>query len=70
MEEGNLPGFPTQLDTRADLARYRNVSMYHAAPRPRTLTMVVFGATVQHTALNDPHYLYSYAPHRPTLLRK
>lgn len=55
-EEGNLPGFPTQLNTRAELAR--------------TLTMIVFGASVQHTALNDGHYLYSYAPHRPTLLKK
>ena len=32
--------------------------------------MLVFGASVQHQALNAPHFLYSYIPHRPTLLRR
>ena len=36
----------------------------------RVLTMVIFGGSVLHHALNAPHYLYSYAPHRPTSLSR
>ena len=36
----------------------------------RTLTMVIFGGSVLHHALNAPHYVYSYAPHRPTSLSR
>jgi hypothetical protein len=54
--EGGLPGFPARLATRAELAR--------------VLVMLVFGASVQHHALNARHYLYTYAPHRPTALSR
>merc|ERR1712179_101735 len=29
---------------------------------------MIFTASVQHHAYNDPQYTYSYQPHRPTLL--
>merc|ERR1712142_151996 len=34
------------------------------------LTTIAFTSSVVHHALNAPHHIYSYAPHRPTLMRK
>ena len=35
-----------------------------------TLTSIIFTGSVQHWALNGPHIVYSYMPHRPTMLTK
>ena len=35
-----------------------------------TLTSIIFTGSVQHQALNAPHHVYSYMPHRPTILTK
>ena len=35
-----------------------------------TLTSIIFTASVQHQAVNGPHHLYSYMPHRPLTLTK
>ena len=35
-----------------------------------TLTSIIFTGSVQHHALNAPHHIYSYMPHRPTMLTK
>ena len=54
--QGNIPGFPQHIKTKEVLTE--------------TLTNIIFTGSVQHQALNAPHYLYSYAPHRPTFLAK
>lgn len=54
--EGGLRGFPANISTRDTLSK--------------TLTMVVFGASVLHQAINIPHFEYSYVPHRPTFMKK
>ena len=53
---GNIPGFPSVILTRSDLVEI--------------LTTIIFTSSFQHQALNAPHHIYSYAPHRPTLLKK
>eukprot|EP00090_Calanus_glacialis_P043131 TRINITY_DN7631_c0_g1_i7.p1 TRINITY_DN7631_c0_g1~~TRINITY_DN7631_c0_g1_i7.p1 ORF type:complete len:921 (-),score=153.36 TRINITY_DN7631_c0_g1_i7:68-2830(-) len=53
---GNIPGFPSFFPTREALVE--------------VLTSIIFTSSVQHQALNAPHHTYSYAPQRPTLLRK
>ena len=75
-EEGGLSGFPRNIHSRELLAR----SIIHWSMNTlvvqilqnicRVLTMVIFGGSVLHHALNAPHYLYSYAPHRPTSLSR
>ena len=35
-----------------------------------TLTSIIFTGSVQHQAVNAPHHLYSYMPHRPLTLTK
>ena len=55
-EEGNIPGFPSTPGTREQLVS--------------TLTSIIFTASVQHHALNSPQHVYSYLPHRPTMLTK
>ena len=35
-----------------------------------TLTSIIFTASVQHHALSAPHHLYTYLPHRPSILYK
>jgi len=55
-EEGNIPGFPQNAGDREQLVD--------------TLTSIIFTGSVQHQALNAPHHVYSYMPHRPTILTK
>jgi len=55
-ELGNIPGFPSFIPSRADLVE--------------VITSVIFASSVTHQVLNAPHHVYSYAPYRPTLLRK
>ena len=54
--EGGVSAFPSSIHTRAELVG--------------VVTKVVFGGSVLHHALNSPHHLYSYAPHRPTDLHR
>ena len=54
--EGNIPGFPKIIKTKELLIE--------------TLTNIIFTGSVQHTALNAPHYLYSYVPFHPAYLTK
>ena len=53
---GGVPGFPSHLSSRHQLAD--------------TLTAIIFSASAGHHALNAPHHTYSYPPVRPTLLTK
>jgi len=55
-EEGGLRGFPDNILTRESLSK--------------TLTMIVFGASVFHQSINIPHFEYAYVPHRPTFLKR
>lgn len=62
--DGDVVGF----HTKKELVRWETLMAHISASR--VLTMLVFGASVLHYALNDQHHLYSYAPHRPTSLSR
>ena len=66
--DGDVVCFPSMIHTKKELVRWETLMAHISASR--VLTMLMFGASVLHPALNDQHHFYSYAPHRPTTLSR